>query len=63
MTETKQMEATAADLKPKLRNGLFVLQILLPFAGFIALQSGNGLLSGVIAALFVLSMLVLVVLG
>lgn len=63
MTDAENMKEKTANLKPRLRNGLFVAQILLPFAGYLALQSGNGLWTGVIAALFALSMLVLVVLG
>ena len=47
-------------LKPKLKNGLLVIQILLPFAAYVALQSGRNILAGTIAGLFVLSMAVLV---
>jgi hypothetical protein len=63
MTKVEGMKGKKVDLKARLRNGLLLAQILLPFAGFIALQGGRGLWAGVIAALFALSMLVLVVLG
>ncbi len=47
-------------LKPKLKNGLLIVQILLPFAGYMALQSGRNLPAVIIAGLFILSMVVLV---
>lgn len=63
MTNAESMNKKEGSLKPRLRNVLLVVQILLPFMGFVALQNGNGLWAGVIAALFAFSMLMLVVVG
>ena len=50
-------------LRPKLRIGLLALQVLLPLAGYAALQVGQQAVTVGVAAAFSLSMVVLVWLG
>jgi heme/copper-type cytochrome/quinol oxidase subunit 4 len=63
MADADRVNQKKGGLRSQWRTLLLMVQILLPLAGFIALQNGNGVWAGVIAALFALSMLVLVVLG
>ena len=50
-------------LRPKLRIGLLALQVLLPLAGYAALQAGQRGVAVGVAAAFSLSMVVLIWLG
>ncbi len=63
MTESTTVEKTKISRKSTLKNALLAIQILLPFGAYLALQAGNKLLAWIIAALFVLSMVVLVWVG
>jgi hypothetical protein len=45
------------------RGALLIIQILLPFGLYFALRSAHGLAAGLIATLFLISMLILVWLG
>lgn len=60
MSDTGTVVEKKNTIKPRLKNGLLIVQILLPFAGYAALQSGRSLWAWVIAGLFTLSMAVLV---
>jgi uncharacterized MnhB-related membrane protein len=60
MSETAAVVETKKKGKSNLKNGLLIVQILLPFGAYLALQAGNRLWAGVIAGAFVLSMAVLV---
>jgi hypothetical protein len=60
MFETGTVIQKKKSFKPKLKNGLLVIQILLPFVGYVVLQTGRNLLADIVAGLFTLSMVMLV---
>lgn len=65
MIETKHETTKKPKVKghSRIKTALLLLQIILPFGLYFALEWDNSLASGVIAVLFVLSMFVLVWLG
>jgi|GEM_PF-3116075 len=63
MIETKTGAEKKGALRPRLRNVLLVIQILLPFTLYIALEGGQTLIGTLIAGLIVLSMAGLVWVG
>ncbi|QRN83109.1 hypothetical protein JR338_12005 [Chloroflexota bacterium] len=63
MTETSIKTEKMKAIRPKLRIGLLALQILLPLAGYFALQEGHLGLTWGIAGIFIVSMAVLIWLG
>jgi uncharacterized membrane protein len=63
MTETNIKKDKMKAIRPKLRIVLLALQILLPLAGYFALQAGQLGLTWAIAGIFIISMAVLIWLG
>ena len=63
MAETSIKTEKLKAIRPKLRIGLLTLQILLPLAGYFALQAGRLGLTWGVAALFIASMAVLIWVG
>jgi hypothetical protein len=63
MTETSIKTDKLKAIRPKMRIGLLALQILLPLAGYYALQAGRLGLTWGVAALFIASMAVLTWVG
>lgn len=63
MAETNFKMDKMKALRPKLRIGLLAVQILLPLAGYYALQADKQGLTWGIAAIFMVSMAVLIWVG
>ena len=63
MTETSIKTDKLKAIRPKMRIALLALQVILPLAGYFALQAGHSGLTWGIAGVFIVSMAVLIWLG
>jgi hypothetical protein len=63
MPETERLPSKKRTVRVKVRAVLLILQIVLPFILYLTLKWANPLPAGMVAAVFVLSMLYLVWLG